>query len=77
MTEARPISVRRLDAARMIGISPRHFARLVAEGILPRPVVLGATRVWRVDELDAAVARRDDMDSLPGKAPARRRGIEL
>jgi len=74
---APPISVRRREAARMVGVSPRHFDRIVAAGRIPPPVDLGGVRVWRVADLDAAVARAIGPASLPGEAPPRRQGIEL
>ena len=76
MTTA-PLSVRRREAARMIGVSPRHLSRLVAAGRIPPPVDLAGVRVWRVADLDAAVARAAAPANLPGEAPPRRRGIEL
>lgn len=39
-----------------LDISPTTVLKLVEEGSLPRPRVCGRRRIWRVAELDAALA---------------------
>jgi hypothetical protein len=41
------------EAALYIGIGPTLFSELVRDGLMPRPRLIGARRVWDVDELDA------------------------
>lgn len=42
------------EAAVYLSISPTLFRRLVEEGVMPRPRVLGSRRIWDVEELDLA-----------------------
>lgn len=42
------------EAAIYLSLSPTHFRRLVDQGIMPRPSVIGRRRVWDIEELDAA-----------------------
>lgn len=58
-----PTCFRRTDAARHCGVSPGHFDRMVSEGILPQPRLLGGVKVWLRQELD------DALFSLPGNGP--------
>jgi excisionase family DNA binding protein len=44
------------EAAKLLGISERHFRKLVASGGAPRPVRLGRSVRWNVDELRAWTA---------------------
>jgi prophage regulatory protein len=41
------------EAAKMLGISPRHFRSMNASGRLPAPIRLGRSPRWAVDELRA------------------------
>ena len=43
-------------AAKLLGISPRHFWSLVGQGILPKPIKLGNSTRWRISDLRASVA---------------------
>ena len=42
------------EAAVYLSLSPSFFRRLVAEGAMPRPRILGSRRIWDVEELDLA-----------------------
>lgn len=42
------------EAAVYLSLSPSTFRKLVQNGDIPRPRVIGARRVWDVDELDLA-----------------------
>ena len=42
------------EAAIYLSLSPSFFRRLVAEGAMPRPRILGSRRIWDVEELDLA-----------------------
>src|SRR5690349_17228412 len=42
------------EAAVYLSLSPSFFRALVESGKMPRPRVLGARRIWDVDDLDAA-----------------------
>ena len=50
-TRPAPIAVGAADAAAMLGVSRRSWARLQATGRLPAPRRLGARVLWGVDEL--------------------------
>jgi hypothetical protein len=41
------------EAALYIGVGPTLFSELVRDGLMPRPRVIGARRVWDIDDLDA------------------------
>ena len=43
--------VPRNELARLLGVSPRHLARLSASGQLPQPVRLGRSVRWSLDEI--------------------------
>ena len=42
------------EAAVYVGLSPSYFRALVKQGIMPKPRLAGARRIWDVDELDYA-----------------------
>jgi excisionase family DNA binding protein len=42
------------EAAVYLSVSPSFFRKLVAEGLMPRPRLVGGRRVWDVEELDLA-----------------------
>ena len=42
------------EAAIYLSLSPSFFRRLVAQGTMPRPRILGSRRIWDVEELDLA-----------------------
>lgn len=46
-----PLMIRAPEAARLVGISLRHFKSLNSSGRLPGPIRLGKAVCWRVDEL--------------------------
>lgn len=43
-----------IDAAIYLSLSPSFFRRLVEQGVMPRPRIAGARRIWDVEELDLA-----------------------
>jgi hypothetical protein len=43
-----------VEAAIYLSLSPSFFRRLVDQGVMPRPRIAGARRVWDVEELDLA-----------------------
>ena len=51
-----PIAVDRAEAARLIGISDRHWRKLLAEDRVPAPIRLGRRTLWAVAELRAWTA---------------------
>ena len=42
------------EAAVYLSLSPSFFRKLVNEGRMPRPRVIGERRIWDVEELDLA-----------------------
>lgn len=42
------------EAAVYLSFSPAFFRKLVEAGVMPRPRVAGARRIWDVEELDLA-----------------------
>ena len=42
------------EAAIYLSLSPSFFRRLVQQGMMPRPRLVGARRIWDVEELDLA-----------------------
>ncbi|WP_265518928.1 helix-turn-helix transcriptional regulator [Nitratireductor luteus] len=50
------IGMRITDVALSLGVSPNTVLKLVDEGRLPRPRVWNRTKLWRVAEIDAALA---------------------
>ena len=61
-----PVSERRVysrdEAASYVGMSPGHFASLVAEGVLPPPLPLRGIKRWDKAALDHAL---DKLSRLP------------
>lgn len=56
------------EAATYLSLSRSFFRRLVEEGRMPRPRLLGKRRVWDILELDAAFVtfphdREDDLEA--------------
>ena len=52
-----PVSRRGLDeneAAVYLSLSPSFFRKLVTDGRMPRPRLIGVRRIWDVEELDLA-----------------------
>lgn len=50
-----PGALSREAAADYFSIGPTAFDRYVAEGILPRPRLLGSRTIWRLADLDKAL----------------------
>jgi predicted DNA-binding transcriptional regulator AlpA len=48
-----PRGLRRVEAARYIGISPTHFDKQVRAGTVPKPLQLFGVNVWDRVALDA------------------------
>jgi excisionase family DNA binding protein len=42
------------EAAVYVGVSPSYFRKLVADGIMPLPRLVGSRHIWDIDELDLA-----------------------
>ena len=62
LSDVRPVPRRglsRTEAAMYIGISASTFDELVVAGTMPRPVKIGARKVWDIRDLDLA------FDALP------------
>jgi hypothetical protein len=55
-----PRGLSRVQAAAYIGISPVTFDGMIKSGVMPKPKIIGARRVWDRHKLDAA------FDELPG-----------
>ena len=53
--------LRREDAALYVGVSPRKFDEMVADGRMPKPKMIDACRVWDSRALDFAF---DDLPSI-------------
>ncbi|MHB1524616.1 MAG: helix-turn-helix transcriptional regulator [Candidatus Dormibacteria bacterium] len=51
-----PLLVRRREAARLCGVSPAAWDRLVSSGRTPAPIRLGSAVLWSVEELRAWIA---------------------
>ncbi|MGC8541351.1 MAG: helix-turn-helix transcriptional regulator [Phycisphaerae bacterium] len=49
--EPLPLAVAAADAARLCGVSPAHWAAMLAGGRVPPGVRLGRRRLWPVAEL--------------------------
>ncbi|HEY8596654.1 MAG TPA: XRE family transcriptional regulator [Devosiaceae bacterium] len=49
----------RAQAAHYVGVSPSKFDEMVADGLMPRPRVVGARKIWDLRELDLS------FDDLP------------
>jgi hypothetical protein len=48
-----PRGLRRVDAARYLGISPSHFDKQVRAGTIPKPLELLGVTIWDPTGLDA------------------------
>jgi hypothetical protein len=48
-----PRGLRRVDAARYLGISPSHFDKQVRAGAIPAPLQLFGVNIWDRATLDA------------------------
>lgn len=42
------------EAALYIGLGASKFRELVEDGTMPRPRIIGARRIWDIDDIDAA-----------------------
>ena len=42
------------EAAVYLSLSPSFFRKLVADGRMPRPRVIGGRRIWDIEEVDLA-----------------------
>ena len=42
------------EAAVYLSLSPSFFRKLVADGQMPRPRIIGGRRIWDIEELDLA-----------------------
>jgi hypothetical protein len=61
-----PRGLRRVDAARYLGISPAHFDKQVKAGTVPAPLQLFGVNVWDRAALDAlfdGISAANDYDS--------------
>ncbi len=57
------------ESAVYLSVSPSFFRRLVGQGIMPLPRVIGGRRIWDIGELDAAflrLPRQGDGDQVVG-----------
>lgn len=61
------------DLALSIGVSPNSVLKMVEEGCLPPPRLWHRRKVWRVAEIDAALAEWP----TAGGAPARQDDLDL
>lgn len=50
-----PTGLKRMLAAAHCGVSPAHFEKMIAEGLLPSPRKLGGVKLWLRQELDDAM----------------------
>lgn len=50
-----PTGLKRMQAAAHCGVSPVHFDKMIAEGLLPAPRKLGGVKVWLRQQLDEAM----------------------
>ena len=55
-SNSEPILLPAGAAARLLGISERHFYKLHSSGRVPKPIRLGRSVRWRADELRDWVA---------------------
>ena len=58
-----PRGLRRVEAARYVGVSPSTFDWMIGEGIMPKPKRVGARVIWdrhSLDEYFAAIPSDDD-----------------
>jgi predicted DNA-binding transcriptional regulator AlpA len=54
-----PSGMNRGKAAAHVGISPGYFDKMVKEGLLPPPRILGSKNMWIRQELDDALFALD------------------
>ncbi len=57
-----PRGLSREQAAIYVGVSPTKFDALVAEGLMPKPKMIGGRRVWDRLAIDAAFSALPDTD---------------
>jgi hypothetical protein len=68
LSEMRPVPRRglsRIESAMYIGVSPTKFDALVADGRMPKPVIIDGRKVWDRHELDISfdgLPRENDCD---------------
>ena len=55
-----PYGLRRLEAAKYVGLGVTKFDQLVSDGRMPKPIALDKVKVWRRDELECALAYMAD-----------------
>jgi predicted DNA-binding transcriptional regulator AlpA len=71
-TDSERLALPAADVAKLLGISQRHLHNLNATGRLPRPIRLGRSTRWRVDELrdwlNAGCPARDKWELLRQEA---------
>ncbi len=67
-TESDCLAISAEEAAKLLGISKRHFASLHAQGRIPRPINLGRSVRWSLPELrdwiDAGAPERSRWEVL-------------
>lgn len=63
-----PLSVRREEAAAMIGVGLSSFERYVAAGLLPQARQLGGSALWLVEELADCLRNLPTSSLLPPPA---------
>jgi len=54
-----------LDAAGYVGVGVNKFRDLVERGLMPAPKLIGDTRVWDIEALDAYFRALPDDDRPP------------
>ncbi|WP_121240753.1 helix-turn-helix transcriptional regulator [Sulfurisoma sediminicola] len=59
-----------LQLCELLGISKRHFYKLLGDGVLPPPVRLGRATRWPASSIDAWLAAQ--VTQPPSSSPARR-----
>lgn len=60
MTGMEPILVDRIEAARLVSVSPRTWDRMVQAGEMPAPRLIRGMKRWKVEEIRARVDGADD-----------------
>ena len=60
-----PRGLSRREAAAYVGISPVTFDRMIADGLMPKPVRIYGRVVWDIRAIDAAF---EALDSTPHEA---------
>jgi len=77
MTKAAPIrhealppptrrGLHRDDSAAYIGVSPNTFDRMVADGMMPKPMQVNGRKLWDVRKIDRSI------DALPADSESAR-----